>query len=164
MPAAASTRRRWLTAPAALSPAPPPSRACVARSSCPPIVRRSCELARTYERTMRPRGSGLRHLGKGSDLAQQGDGVDQLPLLLDLAVTAATDREAHVLDLPSGGRRARQLTLVPAADGGSRGHVVAVGELVVDRDAEIRESVSVAPDHFREAVGTANLFKIGRAH
>src|SRR5215212_2182840 len=86
-------------------------------------------------------------LRQRSDLPEQADDVHKLPLLLDLAVAAAADREAGELDVTAGRRRAHQLAVVPPADRRTRGHVVALGELVLDGDVEPREGVPVALDH-----------------
>ena len=47
---------------------------------------------------------------------------------------------------------------MPAADGEPRRDVVALGELVVDRDVEIGNARAVALDHLGQAVGAADAF------
>src|SRR5215217_1259343 len=108
---------------------------------------------RTSCRTLRfpswiSRSSGGARLGQLSDLREQGHDVGDLPLLLDLAVATTADRQAGELDVVAGH--------VPAADGRPGRDVVTLGDLVVDRDAEIGDLRAVAPDHLGQAVGATD--------
>jgi hypothetical protein len=49
---------------------------------------------------------------------------------------------------------------VAAADGGTRGDVVTLGELVLDRDVEAGEGVPVDLHHFRESLRSASLLGV----
>src|SRR5215217_9622816 len=115
----------------------------------------SCAMATPFPRPqdasfpslISPRSDGAR-LGQLADLRQQAHDVHDLPLLLDLAVATTADREAGELDVVAGD--------VPAADCDPGRDVVALGELVVDRDAEIGDLRAVALDHLGQAVGAAD--------
>ena len=60
----------------------------------------------------------------------------------------------------AGRRGAHQLAVVRATDREAGCDVVALGELLVDRDAKAAEGIAIPLDHLREAVGTANLLRV----
>src|SRR5262249_3211116 len=90
-------------------------------------------------------GAGLRRL---ADLCQKRHDVDELPLLRDLAVAASADRETRHLDIVVG-------HVVPT-ECEPRGDELALGELVVDRDAQAINGFPVALDHLGQTVGAAD--------
>src|SRR5215203_2313768 len=108
----------------------------------------------------RLRASADGRLRERPDLPQQAHRVGELPLLRDLAALAPADRDSGEGDVLAGRRRSHQVAVVGAADREARRDVVAVGELLVDRDAQAAQRVAVALDDLAQPVDAARLLRV----
>src|SRR3954447_12842994 len=108
-------------------------------------------------RRSRAADSAPRHLRQRTDLAQEGHGVGQLPLLHDPTAFAAADRDPSERHVPPGRTGAHQVAVVPAPDGAPGRDIVAVGELVIDRNPQAAQRPAIPLDHLLEAVDALHL-------
>src|SRR5439155_6535721 len=93
----------------------------------------------------------------GAELWHQSERVEARPALGDLLACDPVDRDSGYFHPLAGGRHAHQLAVLRALAGPAGDHQVAIGDLVVNLDAAVREGRVVHPGRALRARGTTHL-------